>query len=232
MAIALTLNVQNTSTTDGTSFTTASVTWTNGVTFYVTIGCSKAASAEVPASVTGGPSMTLISGADSATAAGTRRCVTYRCTGDGSSGGLTITYTGSHTGCAWIISSASGNNTAAPVIGNGVSGSGTGTALSTSGLPAFESATNGTYIAGITNDAGTCTADSPFFALGSQTYSTPTVRLSVGWDDAEDTTPTMTAAVSCDWACHAFEMDEVAAGGTGGAAYYFDQQRAAALSGV
>ncbi len=104
------------SSTDGTSFATASITPASGVLTLLAVHCSHASAAETPNSVTGnGLTWTAVTNSMVANGTNTRRTVWFYAFGASpSAGAVTIGFATTHTGCAWSVISVPGGVPAAP----------------------------------------------------------------------------------------------------------------------
>ena len=231
MAIAVNALTAGNDATDATSYVTASVTFTSGRSIALVISTSKGTTPDLPSSITGGPTFTQITGGTVVYAAGVRRITLYHAIGDGTTGALTLNFSATQTGCAWIINDVTGDNTGSPSVQTPSTNTGTGTAVDAGTLGAFSDANNGTFMICGINANVTLSADAGWTNTGTTVHASPNNRIRFAWRADNDTTPTATAGGSGDWGAVGFEW-RVASTGSGGAAYYFDQQRAAALSGV
>lgn len=104
------------STTDGTSFATSSVTPAANTPHFLAVACSHGTTAETPNSVTGnGLTWTLVpSSAVSTTGLGRRVAWFYAFGTAPSAGAITIGFATSHSGAAWALVSGMGGTLAAP----------------------------------------------------------------------------------------------------------------------
>jgi hypothetical protein len=195
------------STTDGLVFTTASVTPASGSLVVVDVVCSRGTTVSNPS--LGGSSISSSSVVTSVEVGSFHRGIRFQATGTGSAGAITITFTGANmTGCAWAVTEYKGANQ----VVQSQTGSGTGTAASTSSLGAFSARPLTAAVWGSAVNAA-ITQESGWFELSDAGYGTPATRRETSWTYAGDTTPTATVS-SGSWLGIASEIATVSGDGT------------------
>ncbi len=202
--IAVTHLASSSSTTDGTAFSTASVSPTaNAVVLLAVFSCRTAGAAEAPATITGnGLTWTQI---DTTRLYGTsnfRSLSLWRgMSATPSASTIDLTFTSSHESVAWSVCQATGVNTSG-TNGSGAivqavsadSDNGTGTSR-TNSLAAFEYAGNVHFAAWATSINSGIGVDAQFAELGDAAVSTPSGNVETQWAAGEvDCTATFGAA--------------------------------------
>ena len=199
----------NTSTTDGTSFVTDSVTMKArpGLVYALIFINSKASAAEAATTVvTTGGAQTFVSRVTTTYGASTEgRVSMWTCvpTADVTAT-ITISFTGTQTGCAWTLTALTNVDT---TTNHGVVQSVVGTGSSTTPLAtlaAFGSANNMTLGANANVADTTTTPGTGFTELYDINYATPTNCLQVQWGQ-NDTTSDGTIT-SAQWGAIAAEI--------------------------
>ena len=182
----------NSSTTDGNSFTTASVSPGAGRLMLVWI-VQTATTANGPSSFTGTFAGTLTQVATFGVAATRISLYRYLKTSSPDSGTITINFSAGDatTGCAWSIVeygnvNTSGSNGAGAIVQNVAAAGGSGT-TTTITLAAFEHANN-VHAYGLTHGANEATTPGTgFIERGDTSYATPATALETA-DAVNDTT--------------------------------------------
>jgi hypothetical protein len=194
------LITNNGSSTDATSYATASGTWRKGVTYLVCVENSHGTSANAVSTISGGP--TFASRATTQYNGTLNRTSIWSAQGDGSTGALTIDFGGGNTqtGCVWSVIACYGVDQATnDGVVQGVTGTGTSTTpLAT--LAALGSANNGVLGAHGQAANATFTPGTGLFELSDSGTATPAQALEVecGTNDTTvDATITSAAWGSC-----------------------------------
>jgi hypothetical protein len=211
MAITCTHITTGASTTDGTSFATASVTPSANKLYLLFISNTKATTADAVSSVSGN-GLTWVSVASrNFNTSNVNRISVYRAmiASAPSAGAITITFAASQTGCAWSLLEIDGVETSgsdgAGAIAQFTSSLGTSTTpLAT--LNAFDDATNNATVGGFSSAAAsTYTAGTNFAIKGQTTYLTPSSSIATEFFAGSDTTVDATIA-SAAWGSIAIEI--------------------------
>ena len=170
------------STVDGTSFLTASVTPAANRFHLLAVGCSHATAAETPNSVTGnGLTWTAVTSGSAATSGGTRRSSWFYAWGAAPSAEeITIGFATSHTGCAWSLVALPGAALLAPVQATSATANST---TVTSTLAALENPKNAHLYALVRTAAEAVAppATGGWTEISDRTWATPNGALSVAY---------------------------------------------------
>lgn len=187
------------SSTDGTSFVTASVAPAANRLTLLAVACSHATAAENPNSVTGnGLTWTAVTNGSAAIGTGLRRVSWFYAFGAApSAGAITIGFATTHTACAWSVVSCVSASAQAPLQAT----SNTANSTTVTGtLAALENAKNMHIYAlgrGAT-EASAPPAAGGWAELSDRTFATPAGALEVAWaigDTTADPTWTTSGAV-------------------------------------
>jgi len=188
------------SSTDATSYTTASVTLRVGRLYLLSVTNSKAAAPDAVSSVTGGPTWTSVATVSfNSVGAPTQRLTVF-------SGVPTVDYTGTvviafgatETGACWSLDEFDEVETAtANGVVQSVSGTADSAATVTATLSAFRSGNNATFLAAAKGSTGAWTVATGFTSLADVNAATPAQSLSTEARAANDTSldPTWTGAI-------------------------------------
>ena len=169
------------STTDGTSFATGSVTPNPDRLQLLVVEALHGTTAETPLSVVGcGLTWELIPGSETFVGGGTtRRVAVYRAMGGApSTGALTISFTGTMTACIWswsevINADPGGTNGSGAIVQAFTATAGAGSTTINATLAALENAANSCFVAvGLSTNASV-TPDAQFTELGDAGVATP-----------------------------------------------------------
>ncbi len=169
------------STTDGTSFTTGSVTPNPDRLQLLVVHSLHGTAAETPLSVVGcGLTWELVTGAETYVGTGTtRRMAVYRARGGApSAGALTITFTGTMTACLWswaevIGADPNGSNGSGAMVQVVTATAASGSVTINATLAALENAANSCFVAVGLNTNASVTPDAQFADLGDVGVGTP-----------------------------------------------------------
>ena len=190
------LVTENQSTTDGTSFATASVTPAANVLHLLCITGAHATAAETPNSVTGnGLTWTAVTNGSAPTSGGTRRVSWFYAWGAApSAGAITIGFATTHTACAWSLIALPGAVLAAPRQAT----SNTANSTTVTGTLAALDSANSVHLYGLgrgATEASNPPATGGWAELSDRTYATPAGALEVAWAKNDTTAdPTWTTS--------------------------------------
>lgn len=184
--IAPALVTENSSTTDGNSFATASVTPAAGVLHLLAVHSSHGTAAETPNSVTGnGLTWTAVPNGSAANATGLRRTSWFYAFGAApTAGAITIGFAGTMTACAWALIACPG--AALQVPRQATSATANSTTV-TGTLAALEQQAN-VHIYALGRQATEVSAppaSGGWAELSDRTFTTPGGALEVGWAVAD-----------------------------------------------
>lgn len=203
--------LDNTNRAVGNSYTTASISPTNGALVLAVISTVGNNSAGSPALSGAGLTWTEVTHVSYDTGASpTDRITVFRGTGTPSAGAVSIAGAGNHTSCQWSIFELTGQHATTPIPQSPVNTGDAGTAISVS-MGAFGSANNWTVLVVGRDQGGTTTWDS-LTDIGTQQTGENTV-LNVAYVAGNDSTPSGTASVARDWGAIALEIAEASGGG-------------------
>jgi hypothetical protein len=201
------------STTDGTTFVTASVTLKAGVQYLLSVTNSKASAADVISSIDGGPTFTSRSSVawDASTA---HRTSIWSCVPTTDyTGTLTINFgANTQTGCVWVLNANYHVDTATNdgIVQNATGSGNSATALAT--LAAFGSANNATFGAfGAAATAPVFTPEAGYIEQTDAGYITPSTTMGTVFRPDNDTTVTETLT-SGQWGACAVEIKSLGTG--------------------
>ena len=224
MAIAATHLTTNKSETDGTGYTTASITPTANALVLVMVSAVRADGITYSDPTLSGNGLTwvAIGTVKEDDAGGSRRGGTlFRSMGASpSAGAITITYGASHESCAWSVAEFTGVDTTG-TNGSGavvqvVTATGTSTTPSVT-LAAFGSSSNATYGGCATGGLITGSAGTGFTQLGAVASVTPSIVGVVSeYQLANDTSVDMTLSGAEDWGIIGVEVKAAAGVVVGG----------------
>jgi hypothetical protein len=209
MAITAALVTDGASTTDGTVFTTASVTPTGNQLLLLSVGSAKTGGGEVPDSVVG----CGVTWVQMSTALNSRRTTLYRgMVASPSTGTITITFPSTQNSCVWSLSEFGGVDTggtngsaATGTESNTVAGTATATSI-TIGLAAFGDAGNATYGALLINTQDVVTPGTGFTTLSDSPVASFGMRLLSEWRNDNDTSVDASTVGSQSWSGVAVEI--------------------------
>lgn len=197
MAITITKLTSGTTTTDGTSAATASITPSSGKVVVIIFAYRDSA---VTPTVSGcGLTWTLINGI-------TGIYGYWGIASSPSTGAITMTFTGdAFTSCAWSVWEIGGSNIGFPIVQSVTDGkSGTNGSLL---LNAFKSVDNATFAGFAHHSAEASTEGSGFTEIDDVNVATNAVGLITEWKASNDTTPDASWATSANWVGIGFEVD-------------------------
>lgn len=206
MAISVTSLTSGGSTTDGTSFTTASISPSANKTVLVAIA-SRAGTA--PTSVTGN-SLTYTKEFETADG-----LLSYwrSSIGTGTAGTITITFGASQTACVWSVFELDGDDTSAPIVQE-VEGSGNATSGSIT-LASFSSAENATLGIFSHNANEATTPGTGFTEIHDQAQLNSSISIQTEFRSDNDTSVDASWVTSSLWRGIAVELKSAAAGSNG-----------------
>ena len=169
------------STTDGTSFTTGSITPNPDRLQLLVVHSLHGTTAETPLSVVGcGLTWELVTGSETYVGTGTtRRMAVYRARGGApSTGSLTISFTGTMTACLWswveaVNADPGGSNGSGAIVQVVTATAAAGSTTINATLAALENAANSTFVAVGLNTNASVTPDAQFTELGDVGVATP-----------------------------------------------------------
>ncbi len=191
-----TLVTEDQSSTDGTSFLTASVTPAANVLHLLAVTCAHATAAETPNSVTGnGLTWTAVTNGSAPTAGGTRRVAWFYTWGAAPSAGqITIGFATTHTACAWSLTKFAQASLAAPR--QATSNTANSTTVTGTLAALRDSSSVHVYALGRgATEASNPPAAGGWAELSDRTYATPAGALEVAWAKNDTTAdPTWTTS--------------------------------------
>lgn len=207
----------STSSTDASSYNTASVTPTAGALLIVVVNTRFGSAVPNTPSVTragGGETFTLVDTRDGWIADRTKLSV-FRAVGVASAGALTFDFSGqTQTQCSWIVAEITGQDTTTPVV-QSVDNGGSGTSGSLA-LSAFADATNNMSLAAwakqivqdVVPDSGNSWAE-----VTQVDQAENGLVIALHYRQGEDTSPTASWASSHSWGGVGMEIAVAAAAG-------------------
>ena len=207
------LVISGNSTTDGTTFTTASVTLKAGTLYLLSVTNSKASAADVISSIDNGPTFTSRSSIAWDVSTAHRTSIWSVVPTVDYTGTLVINFgANTQTGAVWSLSAHMGVDTATNdgIVQNATGSGNSATALAT--LAAFGSANNATFGAfGGAASAPVFTPEAGYLELDDSGYVTPTTTQATVFRPDNDTTVTETLT-SGQWGAAAVEIKSLGTG--------------------
>ncbi|HEY9338760.1 MAG TPA: hypothetical protein VIQ79_30210, partial [Kribbella sp.] len=204
MAISATLLTSGTSTTDGSSFTTASITPAASSLLLVFVTNAVTGGADATLS---GLSATWTRPVNQAASSSTKLSVHWAQLGASpGSGALSISTSVATGSIVWHVVQVTGHNTAAPVVQTPAATGASSTAASLTYAAAGNAANRLLYACGVAGSA-TQTPRTNWAELADLTVATPSCSLETQWrSDATETTGSSTLSVANLWATAGVEI--------------------------
>lgn len=200
----------NGDTTDGTVYTTASVTLEAGRHYLLAVNAHQVDTPSTPTVTSTGATWTLRQSVDfqNIAAPDQRLCVFVGTVAAQQVGAITITYPGTKTACRWSLEEVTGHNTSSPIVQDVENRADTGTTFSVAPAAFADAVNNAMYcvVSHSSSDAINKEAAHTQLSDGVTAGSTSTIHMKVVWQIGEDTSVDFTTASSRFWGGIALEI--------------------------
>ena len=212
MAITATLLTSGSSTTDSTTFTTASISPTANRLVVIKVGSGDAGSAAVAPTSVVGAGLTFASINDQTVNNGFSRVAVWRAlSASPGSGALTITFSATMESCVWIVEEyadvdTGGTNGSAAIV-QSAKASGIGTTSGSVTLAAFGDAVNNAVSSAWHHSNNfVVTPEAGYTEITELNEPSWTAQLESSWKIGEDTTVTASWSAISSWGGICFEI--------------------------